>query len=480
MLLRQLQELKEQADQAADRAFRSDPVRWVQERLHEEVWSKQAEIMQALVDHRKVAVRSCHNIGKSHIASRAVAWWLSTHEDAFVVTTAPTFAQVRAVLWRYIKRVHRLHNLVGRCNQTEWLINDELVAFGRKPADYDPTGFQGIHAAHVLVIIDEACGIPDALWAALDSLVSNEGCVILAIGNPDTPGTQFEAISQPYSSWHKIRVSAFDSPNLTGEPVSDKLRRLLVSRQWVEEKAIDWGVDNPIYISKVLGEFPTEHPFSVVRISDVNACRLDTEVPYLDSQLTPVELGVDVGGGGDLTVVRERRGPLAGREWTSRSDRPETLAPLVARAIRDSGATSVKIDSIGVGWGLIGELRNSAKRGEHSASIHGVNVAEKSTKPEKYKNLRSQIWWEVGRGLSSDRGWDLAKMDAADQTVAELMWPRYTENTAGQIEVESKDEIRKRQQGRSSDHADALLLAYYRPSRSITAFADELIRQGAK
>lgn len=472
-----------------ERTYQTNPVGWIETRLSEEVWSKQAEVMDALVEHRKVAVRSCHNVGKSHIASRAVAWWLSTYPDAFVVTTAPTFNQVKVVLWRYIRRAHREHGLTGRTNQTEWLINEEIVAYGRKPADYDATGFQGIHAAHVLVIIDEACGVPDALWDAADSLASNEGCKMLAIGNPDIPGTRFEAISQPGSSWHPVRISAFDSPNITGEPVSDKLRRLLISKQWIEEKAVDWGEDNPVYISKVLGEFPAQDPFSVVRIADLQACRLvDLDVPYHPSQLLPVELGVDVGGGGDLTVIRERQGPVAAGEWTSRSDRPEKLAPLVVEKIKATGATAVKIDSIGIGWGLVGELRNSRARGEHNAIIYAVNVSESPTdkaqrqaagqKP-KYKNLRSQLWWEVGRGLPAARQIDLSKMDNADQTIAELLMPRYTENTAGQIEVEKKDDIRKRQHGRSPDHADALLLAYYTPPGTLTGFADQLLAKGA-
>jgi uncharacterized protein YgbK (DUF1537 family) len=93
-----------------------DPVSWVQDRLGEHVWSKQREVMTALQAHRRVAVRSCHGVGKSHIASRAAAWWLDAHPpgQAFVVTTAPTFPQVRAILWRYIRQAHRAGNLPTR------------------------------------------------------------------------------------------------------------------------------------------------------------------------------------------------------------------------------------------------------------------------------------------------------------------------------------------------------------------------------
>jgi len=465
-----LGEFQAEADQraAAERAqtYRADPIAWVTDRCGEFAWSKQREIMRSLLDHRRVAVRSCHGVGKSHIASRVAAWWLDVHEpgDAFVVTSAPTYAQVRAILWRYIRQIHRRAGLVGRVNQTEWLLDGELVGFGRKPADHDEAAFQGIHARRVLVILDEACGIPEQLWIAADALTTNDGCRILAIGNPDNPASHFRQVSDPTSTWHKIRISAADSPNLTGEPVPDELAELLISRNWVAEKAQEWGTDNPIYISKVDGEFPSQDPYAVVRAEDVAACRLDLETPRTPTELAPVELGVDVGGGGDLTVIRERRGLRAGREWTSSSDRPETLAPLVIRAIEATGATTVKIDSIGIGWGLCGELRNRASRGEHRASIVEVNVATAASVPTKYANLRAQLWWEVGRLLSQDRAWDLSGMDNADRTIAELLEPRYDIDTTGRIRVESKDDIRERLHGRSPDHADALLLAFYNPA----------------
>ncbi|MGK9463929.1 hypothetical protein ACSLFT_28445 [Streptomyces sp. G6] len=448
------------------RLYQSNPVGWVQERLGQTVWSKQREIMLSVRDNRRTAVRSCHGVGKSHTASLVASWWLDTHPpgEAFVVTSAPTFAQVRAILWRYIRRVHRRGELAGRVNQTEWHMEDELVAFGRKPADHDESAFQGIHARYVLVILDEACGIPGQLWVAADALTTNTDCRILAIGNPDNPASHFRKVCQPGSNWHVIGISAFESPNLTGEQVPEDVAQALVSRGWVEEKATEWGEDNPLYKSKVLGEFSEDAPNKIVRASDIAKCRIDPET-LTATELEPVELGVDVGGGGDETVIRERRGRRAGREWRAHTDRPEKIAPLVLQAITESGATAVKVDSIGIGFGVIGELRNLASQGRHRARIVGVNVGEKSSQPDKFKNLRAEIWWEIGRGLSERQGWDLSRMDNADVTVAQLLEPLWEVDAQGRIFVEPKDEIRKRL-GRSPDNADALLLAFYNGART--------------
>ncbi|MCZ4602927.1 hypothetical protein O3S80_03900 [Streptomyces sp. Lzd4kr] len=470
-----LKEIRDKLQRRADRRamrdrsrlYADNPVGWVEERLGQVVWSKQREIMLSVRDNRRTAVRSAHGVGKSHTASLIASWWLDTHPpgEAFVVTSAPTFAQVRAILWRYIRRVHRRGKLAGRVNQTEWHMEDELVAFGRKPADHDGSAFQGIHARYVLVILDEAGGIPEQLWVAADALTTNEDCRQLAIGNPDNPASYFKKVCLPGSGWNVLGISAFDSPNLTGEAVPGAVAQALVGREWVEEKAQEWGEDNPLYKSKVLGEFSEDAPNKVVRASDIAKCRIDPETKLKPADLEPVELGVDVGGGGDETVIRERRGRRAGREWRAHTDRPEKIAPLVLQALKESGATAVKVDSIGVGFGVIGELRNLAGQGKHSARIVGVNVGEKSSQPDKFKNLRAEIWWEIARGLSERQGWDLSLMENADTTVAQLLEPLWEVDAQGRIFVEPKDEIRKRL-GRSPDNADALLLAFYSAGRT--------------
>jgi hypothetical protein len=168
-----------------------------------------------------------------------------------------------------------------------------------------------------------------------------------------------------------------------------------------------------------------------------------------------------VGGGGDETVIRERRGPVAGREWRERSDQPNTIAPLVLRAIRETGATRVKIDSTGIGWGLVGELVNLGANGAHQAVIVGVNAAEASLEPEVYKNARAAMWW-MARLHAQERTWDLSGMENADQTIAQLLEPGWLLDLQGRIQVEKKEDIIERL-GRSPDNADALLLAYYNP-----------------
>ena len=100
------------------RARVQDPITFITDHLGEHLWSKQVEIVESVRDNRHTAVRSCHGIGKSFTGARVVSWWIESHApgEAFAVTTAPTNAQVRAILWREIRQAHRKGRLSGRVN----------------------------------------------------------------------------------------------------------------------------------------------------------------------------------------------------------------------------------------------------------------------------------------------------------------------------------------------------------------------------
>lgn len=462
----------EDADAAAARYAR-EPSVWAQDRLGEHFWSKQVEIAESVRDNRLTAVQSCHGTGKSFTVSRLTAWWLSIHPpgEARVVTTAPTGDQVKAILWSEIngafaKAQARGNPFIGRVNETEWKLDKRLLAFGRKPSDYNPHAFQGIHAKYVLVILDEACGINKQFWTAANAIATGEHCRIVAVGNPDDPGSYF-ARACASGRWNVIRISAFDSPNFTDESVPAELGEALVSQAYVDDMKAEYGEESPTYISKVLGEFPTDSEDGVVRLSKVRACCRERETSWRPEQTIPVELGIDLGAGGDETAIRERRGVVVGREWKFREKDPVKTVARIVEAIRESGAATVKVDVIGIGWGVVGSLREKRQQGLHDARVVGVNVSEASSEPGRFKNLRSQVWWEIGRKLSEDLVWDLSGLEEADRErlVSQLTAPKYSVDSAGRTVVEPKAETKKRI-GRSPDNADALLLAFYVPPRA--------------
>lgn len=465
------------------RSYKKDPARWARERASVHLWSKQRDIIESVRDHPQTAVHSCHAIGKSFVAATTVAWWLDVHPvgEAFVVTTAPTDKQVKAVLWREINRLHTRAGLAGRTNLSEWYIGKELVAFGRKPADQDPTAFQGIHARYVLLVLDEACGIPKELWDAGSSIVSNEHSRTLAIGNPDDPVGEFAQNCRPGAGWNIIHVGYHHTPNFTGEPVAEIVKDSLIAPRWVEERKKKWGESSAIFTSKCKGLFPTEGTSGTIPYAWANACR-DLEFPESAGDL--VECGIDVGAGGDRTVIRERRGMRAGREEVFVDADPMRSVGRLVEKINEWGATKVKVDNIGIGWALTGRLRElssvhnpqGALVGDttHSAEVVGVNFGERPTegREKQYLNKRAEVYWSVGREYSRLRQWDLGAAD--DDVIAELTASTYEIlDSFGKIKIEPKDKIIERL-GESPDRAEALLLAFYSPIRMITTPAQQL------
>lgn len=222
----------------------------------------------------------------------------------------------------------------------------------------------------------------------------------------------------------------------------------------------EFGEDGATYLSKVRGRFPSDTPDGVVPLSWVRQCQ-NVDREYTADDLLPVELGVDVGAGGDETNIRERRGVVAGRVARHKTPDPEVASGHVMQMIRETGATRVKIDSIGIGWGLAGLIRKSCREQDIACEVVNVNVGEASTDPKRFPKLRDQVWWEIGRELSRSGGWDLSAVD--ETTVAQLIAPTWKPDSAGRYQIEKKADTIKRLK-RSPDDADALLLAYYVPA----------------
>ena len=438
--------------------YRSDPVGWVRDRLGETLWSKQQDIARSVVANRRTAVQSCHDSGKSYVASRLAAWWTDVHPpgEAFVVSTAPTYPQVHAILWEEIRAASRKAAargapLPGQIQLSdEWKLDDgTLVGWGRKPADTDEYGFQGIHRRYVLVIIDEACGVPAQLWTAVEAITTNRDCRILAIGNPDDPATEFAKVCAPGSGWNTIRISAFDTPNFTDEQVPDDLRPLLLDPDWVEDKKRRWGVESPRYVSKVLGEFPDIGEDILITPAMIRAAQ--------ERELAPGPwgvLGVDVARfGSDRTVLCLRRGPVARIVGDyARQSTTETTGRVV-EALRNHLVDEVRVDGVGVGAGVVDQLV------EQGVDVLDMQSGAAAQDPEHFANARAEWWWAVRERFEQG---DIDIDPADEDLAAQLGAIRYKYTARGQVLIESKDEMRKRGLP-SPDRADALMLTAAAP-----------------
>lgn len=502
---------------------------WIEHKLKEKIWSKQQEISASLKKYRYTAVQSCHGAGKSYIGSRAIANWIDAHPpgDAFVVTTAPTAAQVSAILWREVQKAHRIGELEGNivtAGYPQWKLMGELVGYGRKPADYSDSAFQGIHAPYVLIVIDEASGVDEKLFNAVDALATNKNCRVLAIGNPDDPTSHFARVCKPNSGWNVIRIDGLRSPNMnereirslienkeclqcqlsgratslledllkeegidySTEPVTQRVADSLISPLWVEERLHRWvgtpsgentvaklASQSALFTAKVRGLFPESNTDGLIPLGWVEAAVArwhdwnDRGRPF-DIQPRLV-VGADIARfGDDQTSLALRRGNAVLEIRTYHfSDTMETTGHVTA--LLGSPSDIAVVDVIGVGAGVVDRLRELGKpclpfNAAASAKLGtGLPIKDRSNE-FTFKNLRSAAWWNLRELLDPSRGSVLMLPDS-EMLRADLTAPTYKVQSGGIIYVESKDEIKKRL-GRSTDEGDSVVQAFWTDSES--------------
>lgn len=237
--------------------YATDPVRFASEVLGITLWGEQIRICRSVVENPRTAVVAAHGVGKTMVAAVLAEWRFSCC-GAPVITSAPSGRQVRELLWRQIRinRSRAKKPLPGRLMTTAISVEGRPEWYSYGFATDDPNRAQGAHDERLMVILDEASGIPLWLWEVIEGMISSGECRLLAIGNPSSARGQF------YRYFHEERdtvahftISALECPNvIAGKTVIPGL----TGRDWVEDKKRRWGEESALYRMRVLGKFPKE------------------------------------------------------------------------------------------------------------------------------------------------------------------------------------------------------------------------------
>ena len=83
--------------------YKDNPVLWAKNVAGVHLWSAQAEVAMSVAQNEDIAVKAGHGVGKSFLAALLICWWVDTrYPDCFVASTAPSTAQIGAIVWREI------------------------------------------------------------------------------------------------------------------------------------------------------------------------------------------------------------------------------------------------------------------------------------------------------------------------------------------------------------------------------------------
>lgn len=437
-----------------------DPVAFAREALGFEPWSAQEAVMRSCATSRRVAVRSGHKVGKTTLAAAIALWFWSLVPRARVVLTAPTWRQIQEAVWHEVKRLHRAARIplggeLAESVGTGLRGPDGRQCFGFAARNAD--AFSGISGPAVLYVVDEAAGVPDTIFEALEGASAGRAARLL-LGNPTSQSGEFwRAFHRPALGYVTHAISSEQTPNAVSgrEQIPG-----LASREYVEQCRVAWGESSPLYAVRVRGDFASGADAAIVPRSAADAARAATAEACARSvdPDAPLVIGVDVARfGADATVIAPVRGSVALPLRAVRGASGPAVAEEVARIATSDRApwqqrVTVAVDGIGVGASVVDALRGKQASG---IDVVDVNAGAPASNPSVYRNTRAELWFGVRDWICAG-----ATLPPDDALVDDLCSATYSFDALGRYVVDPKDEQRARL-GRSPDRADALALAVY-------------------
>ncbi len=461
----------------------ADPALFAECVLGCDLWWMQRQIMRSVAATPRTAVKACHASGKTMMAALAVLWWIARYKDAIAITTAPTWEQVRDLLWGEIhKALPRSRFIFPPANQTELRLGAGNYAIGL--STNRGVRFQGFHAEHLLIVMDEAPGVEGDIWEAIEGARAGGQVRLLALGNPTIASGPFhDAFTTNRDGWNTFTIDAFDTPNLAGMSLDDiramrrglpeespefavRPRPYLVTRRWVYEKFWEWGERSPLWQARVRGRFPEQAEDALISLAWLEAARQ----PADGNHETRLYGGVDVAGPGEdetCAVIRDESGAIVAlKAWQTADPRGDVAAFLAEFRAR---LQVVNVDSVGIGYNFGLHLR------DQGLPIEFVNVGETSRDSAKFANAKAEFFW--GLRMRFEAG-DIRGL-ADEIAISQLAGIRYRHNPRGQIQIESKEEARKRGV-KSPDRAEAVMLAFADRTPGIIEYYRTMVEAGGE
>ncbi len=427
----------------------------------------QREVLITLRDHIKAndgkidydtfrnAIASGRGIGKSALVSWLVHWMLSTRIGSTTIVSANSEAQLRSVTWAEITKwlamainSHWFEIAATRIMPAKWiteLVERDLkkgtrywAVEGRLWSEENPDAYAGVHNWDgVMLIFDEASGIPDSIWSVSDGFFTENTPhrFHIAFSNPRrNTGYFYEAFNSKRAFW---RTSNIDARDVEG---TDKN----LYQRIIEE----YGADSYQANVEVYGQFPSEGDDQFIPVNLIDDAM---KRPRQKDENAPIVVGVDPARfGSDATVIAVRQGrDIIDIKRLRGADTMEVVGHVID-AIEEYKPALTVIDEGGLGAGVVDRLK------EQRYKIRGVNFGSKAKNQIMWGNKRAEVWgamreWLKTGSVPNDR---FLKSD--------MIGPKTKPDSKGTLFLESKKDMRSRGLA-SPDAADAIAVTFAFP-----------------
>lgn len=499
------------SEQAAVEALILDPLKWAEQFLsapekpyiaskqQKEGWDAYRRLLVAKLkrahgasmteqeqdDARKigVSIMSGHGTGKDAWAAGVGLHFQMMQKEPKVIVTAPAGPQLFTVIWpefgKWINRSPLLQQVYAKDSNKIYLADRGPGTYFIKPRTIQANANEeeqaetlaGTHSYSVLYLVDEASGVPPAVFKPVEGGLTDPVAIVVMIFNPtQRHGFAIDSHVKNRQDWICLH---WDAEALKEEKLANPTAFYWFDEQAQERLAKKYGRDSDFYRVRVRG-YPAASPPGVLIPFDwamraVERSRTGLFVPY---EGDPLVIGVDVGGGGeDPTIVITRKGPMVLDLYEFREIESTRIGYRVEGILRDclashEGQYAIGVDVIGIGRGVYSYLLDVARL----ANLYPINVQETPAEEDKFFRLRDQVWWQTREAFEQDRiilpTHDGMISPEVDGLIAELTTIKY-DDTKGKIKVEGKKELKARQLP-SPNKADALCITQVLVDRYIS------------
>lgn len=401
------------------------------------------------------ATASGRGIGKSALVSWLILWQMTCQVGSTTIVAANSQDQLETKTWGELGNWHTmaLNNHwfelgARKLKPAEWYLNilkkelsldDKYYYANAQLWNEDHVdSFAGAHNPKgMLVIYDEASGIPQPIWTITKGFFTEPSLhrYWACFSNPRrNTGPFFECFNANRDIWRHRNIDARTVEDTDITVYNDIIR--------------EFGEDSREAKVEVKGQFPDQGDRQFISRDIVEGA---AEREDLDDSWAPLIMGVDPARfGDDVTVIRFRQGRngrLIAPVKLKGADNME-VANKCAELINKYDPDAICIDA-GNGTGVIDRLKELKYRG-----IHEVWFGSKSLQPE-YANRRTELWGLMREWLKG------AAIDKDKLLLDDLVAPEYKfMGGSDKQRLETKEELKARG-FHSPDDADALACTFH-------------------
>jgi hypothetical protein len=403
---------------------------------------------------KRISISSGHGIGKSAVLSWLMLWFLFSFYESQVACTAPTSAQMHDVLWKEASKwINKMNPSVKAIY--EW--TSSYIRMKDRPATWfaraktakkeEPEALAGVHGDNVMILVDEASGVPEPVFQTAEGALTNENVLMIMASNPTrNNGFFYESHKkQDKENWRRLEFNSEESP--------------IVDNSFVRRIITKYGKDSDEYKIRVKGEFPSEDA-----LDDKGYVPLltDKDLHYTNYSefVGRKRIGIDPSGEGQNKTIWVVRDKFKAKVVASESvSNPKSIADRTLTLLEhyDIGEDDIWVDAFGEGANVGKELALAAQ-----IDANCENVGKEADDKEAYINKRAEAFFRLRKWLRA--GGELI-MDKRWEELLEIKYRRTLDGN-GKIQIKSKKDMKKDGVA-SPDVADALMLTFLEEEETI-------------